>query len=102
MTVFQREVDLYPFLISMDKYQAIVAGHYEIGKNYDCHFSLVESPLPMRLGLKVSGLPNHMKFRLETPQYAHLFKPEKRNVVENETIKLKQMITHSLRANVKE
>jgi hypothetical protein len=42
-----------------------------------------------------------MKYKLEKPQYATLFKPEKRNVVEQETMKLKQMITQSLKANVK-
>ena len=101
MTVFQKNVDLYPFLVSMDKYQAIVAGHYVINQNYDCHLSLVESPLPARLGLNVYGSPDKMKYKLEKPQYATLFKPEKRNVVEQETMKLKQMITQSLKANVK-
>lgn len=101
MTVFQRNVDLYPFLIAMDKYQAIVAGHYVIGNNYDCHLSLVDSPLPMRLGLNVYGHPEKIQFKLEKPQYATMFKPEKRKVVENETLKLKQMITNSLRENVK-
>ena len=102
MTVFQKNVDLYPFLVSMDKYQAIVAGHYVINQNYDCHLSLVESPLPARLGLNVYGSPDKMKYKLEKPQYATLFKPEKRNVVEQETMKLKQMITQALKANVKE
>lgn len=102
MTVFQRNVDLYPFLITMDKYQAIVAGHYVIGKNYDCHLSLVESPLPTRLGLNVYGSPEKIKYKLEKPQYATLFRPEKRKVVETETLKLKHMITQSLKANVKE
>ena len=102
MTVFQRNVDLYPFLITMDKYQAIVAGHYVIGRNYDCHLSLVESPLPTRLGLNVYGSPEKIKYKLEKPQYATLFHPEKRKVVETETLKLKQMITQSLKANVKE
>ena len=101
MTVFQKNVDLYPFLVSMDKYQAIVAGHYVINQNYDCHLSLVESPLPARLGLNVYGSPEKMQYKLEKPQYATLFKPEKRNVVEQETMKLKQMITQSLKANVK-
>ena len=102
MTVFQKNVDLYPFLISMDKYKAIVAGHYVIKDNYDCHLSLVESPLPARLGLNVYGQPEKMKFKLEKPQYATLFYPEKRKVVEEETLKLKQMITQALKANVKE
>ncbi|MBO4281940.1 MAG: AsmA family protein [Bacteroidales bacterium] len=101
MTVFQRNVDLYPFLISMDKYQAVVAGHYVMGKNYDCHLSLVDSPLPVRLGLNVYGQPEKIQYKLEKPQYATLFKPEKRKVVEAETMKLKQMITNSLRENVK-
>lgn len=102
MTVFQREVELYPFRIAIDKYQALVSGRYIIKENYDCHLSLVKSPLPVKLGLKVYGSPDKMKFRLEKPKYSHLYKPEKRNVTEEEVIKLKQMITNSLRANVRQ
>ncbi|MBO4403638.1 MAG: hypothetical protein J5792_08235, partial [Bacteroidales bacterium] len=101
MTVFQREVELYPFMIAIDKYQALVSGHYTIKENYDCHFSLVKSPLPMRLGLKVYGSPERLRYKLESPKYSNLYKPEKQNVTEAETMKLKQMITNSLRANVK-
>ena len=102
MTVFQKNVDLYPFLVSMDKYKAVVAGHYVIKENYDCHLSLVESPLPARLGLNVYGHPDKMQYKLEKPQYATLFYPEKRKVVEEETLKLKQMIAQALKSNVKE
>ena len=102
MTVFQREVELYPFSIAIDKYQALVSGRYIIKENYDCHLSLVKSPLPVRLGLKVYGSPEKMKYRLESPKYTHLYKPERQNVTEAEVMKLKQMITNSLRANVRE
>lgn len=102
MAVFQKNVDLYPFLLSMDDYHVIASGHYVIDQNYNCHLSLVKSPLPARLGLNVYGNAGKLQYKLEKPQYVNLFKPEKQNVVENETMKLKQMIASSLKANVKE
>lgn len=102
MTVFQKEVDLYPFLISMDDYQAVVGGHYVIGENYDCDVSVVDCPLPLRLGLRIYGMPANIRYKLIPCKYPNLYKPERRDAVEKETVKLKQLISNSLRTNVKQ
>ncbi|MBO5812264.1 MAG: hypothetical protein J6Q97_03450, partial [Bacteroidaceae bacterium] len=53
MQVLRNKVDLYPFLIHMDKYQAVIAGRHNINKDLDCnyHVSLTDCPLPIRLGV---------------------------------------------------
>ena len=100
-TVFRNEVDIYPFMMSMDNYSAIVAARYDLNQNYNAH---IETVSPVRLALQITGNTrdlDHMKFDLVKTQYSTLFKPKKRNVTEERTLALKKLITDALKDNVK-
>lgn len=98
MTVFRNEVDVYPFLIVMDKYRAIISGRHNLDMTFDYNLSAIS---PIRLGLEVKGNPDNLKYKLTKAENKTLFMPEKRNAVEAQTMRLKQMISDSLKANVK-
>lgn len=101
-TLFRNEVDVYPFLVSIDKWQAVLAGRHNLDMSFNYHISLTDCPLPARLGLDLYG-PSYddMKFKLVPCQYKALYKPEKRGEVEQRTLELKKMISDALKANVK-
>lgn len=101
MTVFRNEVDLYPFLFSMDRYQAVIAGRHNLDMSFDYHISVIDCPLPVRLGLEVKGTFDDLKFKLVPCKYNNLFKPEKQKAREQQTLELKKIISDSLKANVK-
>ncbi|MDR2406989.1 MAG: hypothetical protein LBE13_02590, partial [Bacteroidales bacterium] len=101
MTVYRNEVDLYPFLIAMDKYQAVLAGRHNLDMSFDYHISVLKTPLPIRLGLNIKGTMDKLKYRLVKCKYAKLYRPDKRNVVDNKTLELKNLIYESLKANVR-
>lgn len=102
MTIFRNEVEVYPFLLKMDKYQLCVAGRHNLDNNYDYHLEILKSPLPTRMALDVKGVMPKLGFSLSKCRYAEMFKPEKRNDVQEQTLKLKRMIRESLEANVKD
>lgn len=103
LTVFKDEVDLYPFLIAMDDYKAVIGGRHNIDENlsFDYHISLTDCPLPVRLGLDISGSLDDMKFKPVACKYAHMYNPKKQNVVQARTLQLKKIISESLKDNVK-
>jgi hypothetical protein len=101
LTVFRNEVDLYPFLISMDKYQAVLSGRHNLDMTCDYHISIVKTPLPIRFGLSIKGPMENLKIRPVRCKYAKLYRPEKRNDVDNKTMELKKLIFDSLKANVR-
>lgn len=101
MTVFRDEVDLYPFLISMDKWQAVLSGRHNLDMSFDYHISLTDCPLPVRLGLDVRGNIDDLKFKLVPCKYKYLYKPEKQKTVDKQTMSLKKIISDSLKDNVK-
>lgn len=98
ITIFRNEVDVYPFLISIDKYSAIISGRHNLDLTYDYNISLVK---PIRIGLDIIGLDDRLKFKLGKAKYATLFVPEKRKVVESNVLELKTLINKTLQANVR-
>ena len=101
MTVFRNEVDLYPFLISMDKWQAVLSGRHNLDNSFNYHISLTDCPLPTRLGLDVKGTFDDLKFALVPCKYKALYKPDKQGATEKQTLALKKIISDSLKDNVK-
>ena len=100
-TVFRNEVDIYPFIMSMDNYSAIISARYDLNKNYNAH---VETVSPIRLALQITGNAadlDNMSFKLQKTQYSNLFKPEKRNATQERTLALKKLISDALKENVK-
>lgn len=104
LAVFRDKVTLYPFLIAMDDYKAVIGGRHNIDNDlsFNYHISLTDCPLPVRLGLDVSGTLDDMSFKLVPCKYAHLYNPEKQGVVQERTLQLKKIISEALKANVKE
>lgn len=101
MTVFRNEIDLYPFLISMDKWQAVLSGRHNLDMSFNYHISLTDCPLPIRLGLDVKGNLDDLKFKLVPCKYKALYKPEKQKATDKRTLALKKLISDSLKDNVK-
>ena len=104
LAVFRDKVTLYPFLVAMDNYKAVIGGRHNIDNDlsFNYHISLTDCPLPVRLGLDINGTLDDMHFKPVACKYAHLFNPEKQNVVQERTLQLKKIISESLKDNVKE
>ena len=98
ITIYKNEIDVYPFLLSLDKYSAIIYGRHNLDMTYDYNISLVK---PIRIGLEIDGMGDRLKFKVGKAKYATLFQPEKRKVVESNVMELKTLINKTLQENVK-
>ena len=101
MTLFKDEVDLYPFLIVMDDYKAVISGRHTMDNRFKYHISVTETPLPVRLGLDISGTIEELDYKLVPCQFKHLYNPKKQGALEERTLRLKKLISESLKENVK-
>lgn len=103
MTVFRKELEVYPFLLSLHKYQIVAEGRHSLDQTYDYHVELVETPLPVRLAVDVNGTMPKLNFSLSPSlRYKNLYRPARRKEVDEEVLRLKAMIRESLEKNVKE
>src|SRR5665647_75848 len=100
-TVFKEEIDVYPFLIVMDKYKAVIAGRHNMDLSFDYHISVVDSPLPFKFGINVTGTIDDMKYHLAKCKYAEFYRPAARFEVQNRQLELRKMIRDALNTKVK-
>ncbi len=95
-TIFKQEIDVYPFLIVMDKYKGVVAGRHNMDLSFDYHISVVDSPLPLKFGIDITGTMDNMKYRLAKCRYAEFYRPAARGEVQNRQLELRRMIREAL------
>ena len=101
-TIFRNEIDVYPFLVVIDKYKAVIAGRHNFDLSFDYHISVVDSPLPIKLGIDVKGNPNKLSYKLARCRYAEYYRPSSRHVVENKQLELRKLIRETLTQKVKD
>ncbi|MBR5706190.1 MAG: hypothetical protein IKX55_01315 [Bacteroidaceae bacterium] len=106
--VLDGKVDVYPTRIKMDRYEAILSGRHNIDAGLNCSYniSLVKCPLPIRLGVTISGpLEEIAEFpvrhiKVGRAQYDKLYSPEK-GKAEEAIMRRKNAIMEAGRANVR-
>jgi hypothetical protein len=109
LQVLDGKVDLYPTRIAMGNYEAIISGRHNIDKSLSCSYnvSLVKCPLPIRLGVTISGpLDDIAKFPIRhidlgLAKYDKLYKPGKQGKAEETILRMKNDILNTLRSNVR-
>jgi len=101
MTCLRKEIEVFPFLLSIGNYQLCASGKHTLDNQCGYHVELLKNPLLAKVGVDVQGNLSNPKISLGKVRYADLYKPEKQGVVEKQTIKLKQMIREALEKNVR-
>lgn len=93
MLVKDNKVEMFPFVLQMDRVMAAASGVHNLDMSFKYHVSVIKSPLPMRLGLNVSGTFDDMKFRLGKPLYKSAEVPSFTKVIDESRINLKKSLT---------
>lgn len=103
ITLFRKEIDVYPFLMTMDKYKAAVGGRHNLDMTCNYHVSLLS---PAYMGVNISGALDDIidkplkHIKLEKAKYAQDFLPQYRGEVESQNQTLRQMIREALKENL--
>ena len=101
LTAFKDEIDLWPSQIAIGKYKITVDGRMTLDQHGEYHLSVTESPLPVRMGLKISGPLNQLQYKLEDCKYPNLYRPNRRSDTEQMYFDLKKRIADRLKENVR-
>ena len=98
MTLYKKEIDVYPFCVSMDNYMVAIGGRHnsDMSFNYD-----VNVLSPVYLGVNVSGRLDDLDIKLAPCKFAKDFKPRFHRKVDTQSAELRSMIRESMRKNVK-
>ena len=90
LAVRDNKIEVFPFLVEMDRYRVAVGGTQNLDMTFDYHISVLKSPLPFKIGVDIKGNLDDFKIRLAKCRYKDIFQPAK--VAE----------LHSSRSNIRE
>ena len=98
LTVEDGSVNIYPFLVEIDRYQAAVGGVQNLDMSFDYHISLLKSPLPFKAGLNIRGTPDDMRFGIGRAKYKDAVTPVETRRIDSTRINLSEEITRRFRS----
>ncbi len=109
LQVLRNKVDLYPFLVHMDRYSAVIGGRHNINKALDCnyHISITQTPLPIRLGVNIAGALSDIAakpmrhIKLGKCLYDKTFSQKQMNATDERILEMKSAISETLKSNVR-
>ena len=98
MTIYKKEIDVYPFCISMDNYMVALGGRHNLDMSFNYDVNVLS---PIYLGVNVSGNLDDLDIKLAPCKFAKDFKPRFNRKVDTHSAELRSMIRESMRKNVK-
>ncbi len=90
-------VEIFPFLVEIDRYKAAVGGKHNIDMTFKYHISVLKSPLPFKAGVDISGSLDKMKIRISKAKYKNIFEPSKKAKIDSTQLNLKNRIREVLK-----
>lgn len=98
MTIYKKEIDVYPFCVSLDNYMVALGGRHNLDMTFNYDVNVLS---PIYLGVNVSGNLDDLDIKLAPCKFAKDFKPLFHRKVDNHSAELRSMIRESMRKNVK-
>lgn len=104
VALYKNELDIYPFVITCDKWMGAVGGRHNLDGTMDYHINLLA---PIYLGVHVGGNLNtfeklsDLDIKLAKCVYAKDFRPVFRGEVDTRAADIRKLIRQALEANLK-
>ncbi|MBO7101586.1 MAG: AsmA family protein [Bacteroidales bacterium] len=101
MTCLRKEIEVFPFLLNIGKYQLCASGKHNLSGDCGYHVELLKNPLLAKVGVDVRGNLKNPQISLGEIRYADMYKPDKRGEVEKRTLEMKRRVREALENNVR-
>ena len=88
LVVKDNKIEVFPFLVEMDRYRVAVGGTHNLDMSFNYHISVLKSPVPFKLGINITGTLDHFKFGIGKCKYKDLFKPAKSSVLDSTNVRI--------------
>ena len=100
LLVHDNRIELFPFIVEMDRYKAAVSGVQRLDMSFDYHISVLKSPIPFRLGVNIFGTLDKFKFRIGRARYKSENLPSFVGLIDTTRVNLRRTITDIFRRSM--
>lgn len=94
LAIKDNTIEVFPFMMNMDRYSVAISGKQDMELNFDYHLSVIKSPIPLRLGIDITGNLDDYKFRIGKAKYKSADIPVYSKMIDSTRINLKERIIH--------
>lgn len=85
-------IEIFPFIMKMDRYTTAISGKQDMDMNLDYHISVLKSPIPMRMGINITGNLDDFKFKIGKALYKDTNIPVYSKIIDSTRINLLERI----------
>lgn len=78
MLIKDRQLEILPALVEIDRYRLAVGGIQHIDLSYDYHISVLKSPVPFKMGVDVKGKIPDYNISMAKARYKYYFTDKER------------------------
>jgi hypothetical protein len=75
VSIRDRRIEIFPFLLEIDRYRVAVGGTHNLDQSFNYHISVLRSPVPFKLGIDVSGTIERPRYKVAKCRYKNTFDP---------------------------
>ena len=86
------QIEVFPFVLEMDRYRAAVSGTHKFDMSFDYHISVLRSPVPFRLGIDITGDLDHPHYKLISCRYRNAKVPSYVELIDATRVSLLEAI----------
>ena len=102
LAIHDDKIEVFPFLVEMDRYKVAVGGTHNLDMTFDYHLSVLKSPVPFKLGIDIKGNLDHFKFKIVKCKYKDFLKPAKQAELDSTRRNVREEIRETIRKQIRE
>lgn len=96
LVVRDNRIEVFPFLVEIDRYRVAVGGTHNLDMTFNYHISVLKSPVPFKLGIDVTGNLDDFKYKITKCKYKDIFTPAKSSQLDSTTINIRKNIYEAI------
>ncbi len=100
MLINENKIDIFPFMMEMDRYQFAMSGTQNLDMSFDYHISVLHSPIPFRLGVTIFGNMDDFDFKIGKARYKSATLPIYTALIDSTRINLRDQIANIYKIGV--
>lgn len=96
MAIDNGAVEIFPFIIQLDRYRAAIGGDHSLNNEFNYHVSILKSPIPFKFGINIKGTLDDMKVGVGKTKYKFLNEPTNTRQLNAKYIELGKIISNRI------
>lgn len=101
LVVEDNTLEIYPFIVDIDRYRLGVMGYNDLAFNLNYHISVLKSPIPFKFGINIKGDVDKPKIRFGGAKFKDNMVTERREIADTTRINLVRQMASVFRRGVR-